>query len=83
MAFAAAATALNNRQRFKNFFRTLPQLYEFLSAALVQISLQFEWRQMAVITQTENLFTKVIINSLYYTYYYYLTCMYAHVLIDH
>ena len=59
MAFAAAAAALNNRQKFRNFFRTVPQLYEFLSAALVQISLQFEWRQLAVITQTESLFTKV------------------------
>ena len=59
MAFDAAAAILNNRKRFKNFFRTLPQ-YEFLPRALFQTALQFEWTQMAVITQTENLFTSVI-----------------------
>ena len=61
MAFAAAATALNDQQKFKSFFRTLPQ-YEFLPDALVQLALQFDWRQMAVITQTENLFTEVCMN---------------------
>ena len=58
MAFDAAATILNNRKRFKNFFRTLPQ-YEFLPKALFRIVLEFEWTQMAVITQTENLFAAV------------------------
>ena len=58
VAFDAAATILDNRKRFKNFFRTLPQ-YEFLPRALFRIALQFEWTQMAVITQTENLFTSV------------------------
>ena len=58
MAFDAAANVLTDRKRFKNFFRTLPQ-YEFLPRALVQTALEFKWTQMAVITQTENLFTSV------------------------
>ena len=58
MAFDAAANVLTDRKKFKNFFRTLPQ-YEFLPRALFQTALEFEWTQMAVITQTENLFTSV------------------------
>ena len=58
VAFDAAATILDNRKRFKNFYRTLPQ-YEFLPRALVRIAQEFDWTQMAVITQTENLFTSV------------------------
>ena len=58
MAFDAGANVLTDRKKFKNFFRTLPH-YEFLPRALVQTALEFEWTQMAVITQTENLFTSV------------------------
>ena len=58
MAFDAAATVLTDRKKFRNFFRTLPQ-YEFLPRALFRIALEFGWTQMAVITQTENLFTSV------------------------
>ena len=58
MAFDAAATVLNDRKKFRNFFRTSPQ-YDFLSRALFQTALEFNWTQMAVITQTEHLFTSV------------------------
>ena len=37
-------------------------LYEFLPRALFWIALEFGWTQMAVITQTENLFTAVRLN---------------------
>ena len=58
VAFAAAANDLNHRKRFKSLFRTLPQL-EFFNEAIVQTAIKFQWTQMAVITQTENLFTAV------------------------
>ena len=58
MAPDAAATVLNDRKKFRNFFRTSPQ-FEFLSRALFQTALEFKWTQVAVITQTENLFTSV------------------------
>ena len=60
MAFAAKAPTLNNRQKFRSFFRTVSQL-KFLPEALVEIAIKFEWKQMAVITQTENLFTTVCV----------------------
>ena len=58
MAFDAAAAVLTDRNKFRNFFRTLPQ-YEFLPRAILRTTLEFKWTQMAVITQTENLFTSV------------------------
>ena len=58
MAPDAAATVLNDRKKFRNFFRTCPQ-FEFLPRALFQSVLEFKWTQMAVITQTEHLFTSV------------------------
>lgn len=58
MAFAAAASVLNDRQKFRSFFRTVP-LLEFIPKAVVQIAMKFRWRQVAAITQTESLFTSV------------------------
>ena len=54
VAAKAAAAELNDQQKYKSFFRTLPQ-YEFLPQALIQTAVTFRWTQIAVITQTEHL----------------------------
>ena len=58
MAYAAAAYELNERHRFRNFYRTLPS-FEHIAASLAQLMREFEWRQMAIITQQESLFMGV------------------------
>ena len=58
VAYAAAASALNDRKKFKSFFRTVP-LLEFIPKAVLQIATQFRWSQVAAITQMEHLFTSV------------------------
>ena len=58
MAGIAGAYVLNNRERFKGFFRTLPS-FELVGPSLAEIARQFNWTQMAIITQKESLFTLV------------------------
>ena len=58
MAEISGATELNNRQRFKGFFRT-DSSNEFVGAALAEIARQFRWTQMAIITQGESIFLMV------------------------
>ena len=58
MAGIAGAYILNNRERFKGFFRTLPS-FEFVGPSLAVIAQKFGWKQMAIITQKESLFTLV------------------------
>lgn len=58
MAYAAASLTLNNRQRFKNFFRTMP-VYTNMGVAVAELAEIFNWRQLAVITQSNGLFLPV------------------------
>ena len=58
MAGIAGAYVLNNRERFRGFFRTFPS-FEFVGPSLAEIARQFSWTQMAIISQRENLFTLV------------------------
>ena len=58
MAGIAGAYVLNDRERFRGFFRTLPS-FEFVGPSLAAIARQFGWTQMAIITQKESLFTLV------------------------
>ena len=58
MAFAAAASVLNNRDLFRNFYRTLPS-FQLNAATMAQLMRQFGWQQMALITQDESLFSVV------------------------
>ena len=58
MAGIAGAYVLNNRERFRRFFRTLPS-FEFVGPSLAEIALKFGWKQMAIITQKESLFELV------------------------
>ena len=60
MAGIAAANELNDRQKFKNFFRT-DASSEYLGAALAEIARQFDWTQMAITTQGESLFAMVCV----------------------
>ena len=57
MSFASAVV-LNDRERFRNYFRTLPTNINLLSS-LITIVKHFGWRQMAVISEDQNLFTGV------------------------
>lgn len=70
MAGIAGANELNDRQRFRNFYRT-DVSSEFVGPALAEMARQFNWRQMAIITQGESLFTMVFNTVLYYTWWTY------------
>ena len=58
MAGIAGAYILSTRERFRRFFRTLPS-FEFVGPSLAEIARKFGWKQMAIITQKESLFTLV------------------------
>ena len=62
MAGIAAADELNDRQRFRSFFRT-DVASEFVGPALAEMARQFNWTQMAIVSQDESLFIKVCVNS--------------------
>ena len=58
MAGIAGANELNDRQRFRGFYRT-DATSEFVGPALAELARQFEWTQLAIITQSESLFIMV------------------------
>ena len=58
MAGVAGANELNDRQRFRGFYRT-DATSEFVGAALAEIAREFSWTQMAIITRSESLFSMV------------------------
>ena len=58
IAYAAAAYELTNRKKYRDFFRVLAS-FEFIGASLAAVVREFGWRQMAIITQNENLFNGV------------------------
>jgi len=58
MAYAAASLTLNNRQRFRNFFRTMP-VYTNMGISVAELAETFNWRQIAVVTESNGLFIPV------------------------
>lgn len=58
MAGIEGSTELNNRQRFRGFFRT-DATGEFVGAALAELAEEFNWTQMAIVSQSESVFTMV------------------------
>ena len=58
MSYAAAASVLNDREKYRSFFRVLPS-FDNLAPSVVAIMDQFKWTQMLVFTQDESLFVKV------------------------
>ncbi len=58
MAGIAGANELNDRQRFRGFYRT-DASSEFVGAALAEMARRFKWTQMAIISQSESLFLMV------------------------
>ena len=58
MAGIAGANELNNRKRFRGFYRT-DASSEFVGPALAGLARQFNWTQMAVISRDESLFLMV------------------------
>ena len=66
MADIASAYILNDRHRFRGFFRTNPS-FEFVGEALAEIACEFKWTQMAIITQKESLFSLVCVCIPHYT----------------
>lgn len=58
MAGIAGADELNDRQRFRGFYRT-DASSEFVGAALAEMARRFNWTQMAIISQSESLFLEV------------------------
>ena len=67
MAGIAGADILNDRERFRNFFRTLPS-FELVGPSLAVIARQFCWTQMTIISQEESLFVMVY-NSSHVVYF--------------
>ena len=62
MAGIAGADVLNDRKRFRNFFRTLPS-FELVGPSLAVMAREFGWTQMAIISQEESLFVMVWIQN--------------------
>ena len=60
MAGIAGANELNDRQRFKGFYRT-DATSEFVGAALAEMARKFNWTQMAIVSQSESLFRLVCV----------------------
>ena len=58
MAGIAGADELEDRQRFRSFFRT-DASSRFVGPALAEMARRFNWTQMAIISHTESLFTGV------------------------
>lgn len=58
MAGIAAASELNERHRFRGFYRTEASS-EFIAPALAVMARQFNWTQMAIISQDGSLSSRV------------------------
>jgi ABC-type branched-subunit amino acid transport system substrate-binding protein len=58
MAGTAAADELNDRERFRGFYRTEVSTRN-IGPALAEMARQFDWMQMAIITEDQSLFKKV------------------------
>ena len=58
MAGIAGADELNDRTRFRGFYRT-DASSEFVGHAVAEMARQFNWTQMAIISRSESLFTMV------------------------
>ncbi|XP_064393896.1 gamma-aminobutyric acid type B receptor subunit 2-like [Halichondria panicea] len=55
ISFASSSPTLNNRERFKTFFRTLP-CYVYVPPTIATILQHFNWKQLGIITQDESPF---------------------------
>ena len=58
MAGIEGSAELNDRQRFRGFYRT-DATGEFMGPALAEIARRFNWTQMAVISRGVSFFLKV------------------------
>ena len=58
ISFASSSTALNDRTRFKSFFRTLP-CYVYTPHTIASLMEKFEWTRLAVISQDSSTFRRV------------------------
>jgi hypothetical protein len=58
MAGIAGSDELNNRQRFRGFYRT-DASSQFVGPGLAEMARQFNWTQMAIISGGESLFINV------------------------
>ena len=63
ISFASSSTSLNDRERFKTLFRTLP-CHVYIPSTIATIMIEFGWEQMAIITQNERPFSRVNKNSM-------------------
>lgn len=59
IAFAAGTHILNDRSRFRNFYRALIS-HVYFGEAVAELMDQFGWKQMGLITQDEALFQNVL-----------------------
>ena len=59
ISFASASSLLNDRNRFKKFFRTFPSLDNY-APAILKLLQTLKWKRLAIFTQKEALFENVI-----------------------
>ena len=58
MSYASASIALDDNERFPNFFRTYPSDAKF-GPIIVAIVKKFEWKRIAILTEDEDMFVGV------------------------
>ena len=58
MSYASPASILSDREIYQDFHRTLPS-FDLNAVTMAKLMRQFGWRQMAIITQEESVFTEV------------------------
>ena len=58
LSVVSAANSLDNRIKFRNFYRTSVPFLD-VGESLGQLMREFGWRQMSIITQDESLFSLV------------------------
>ena len=62
ISFDSTSASLDDRSRFKSLFRTIPSLDNYAPAILKLLQI-FKWKKLAVFTQKELFFEKVIKNN--------------------
>ena len=67
ISFASAVSALSDRTRFRNFFRTYPNFENFVPA-LVSVLKHYNWSRIVFLTEDENVFNQVIASLIAATY---------------
>ncbi len=79
MAGIEGSNELNDRQRFRGFYRT-DATGEFIGPAVAELARQFNWTKMAIISHSGSLFSMVcVITSLSHEFSTFIMCIHYYV----